>query len=210
MGKLRERKWPSVIITPITVSGDKIIVSDSRGLHPKQQITLYKTGLEPLALEVKRVLDPQTIQVGPTPQDNNGAKKQAGRGVGIDSIQSVPVTYSGGSLEAAEQARTSISSEAVWPAVYSEEPTVAIRTIPVNYFGTPLEQPEAQIEQLEPVTRFIYSANFDILYIREWAPNATIGDPLKVTRFRYGPSLELLAINTYNDTVQPADLAAIA
>jgi hypothetical protein len=209
MDKLRERKWPTVIITPITVSGDKLILPDTRGLHPKQQVTLLAPGQPELELEIKRVLDPFTIQVGPSPEDSNAKGKFAGRPVGIDTITSVSAAYNGGTLKALEQKRTSISSEAVWPAVYAEEPTVAIRTIGVNYFGTPLDQPEAEIEAQDPIARFIYGPSLEILFIREFAPGAAIGDPLKITQFTYGPSLEVLLIDTYASTVQASDLAAV-
>lgn len=122
MDLLRERKWPSVIITGIIVSGDKIIVSDSRGLHPKQKVTLYAIAQPDLELEVKRVLSPTIIQLGLP--DNR-----------IDAIRLINPIYTGGTLQSIEQNRTSISSEAVFPAIYAEEPTVALRTTIVDYWG---------------------------------------------------------------------------
>lgn len=134
MESIRERSWPAIVLTPITVSGDKIIVPDARGLHPKQQVQITNGALEQLQLEIKRVIDETTIQVGPSAKFGNDPASVR-KGGSIKDITNVPVGYSGGTLSALEQGRTSISSEAIFPAVYAEEPTVALRNVLVDYWG---------------------------------------------------------------------------
>jgi hypothetical protein len=134
MESIRERSWPAVILTPITVSGDKIIVSDTSGLHPKQQITINAAGQEELQLEIKRILSETAIQVGPSSKFGNDPASVR-KGSSIREITNVPLAYSGGTLAAGEQGRTSISSEAIFSAIYAEEPTVALRTVNVDYWG---------------------------------------------------------------------------
>lgn len=118
---IRERSWPSVLLTPISVSNSTITVSSTVGLHPKQQISLIApSGLQG-DFEVKQVVSSTQIKVGPP-----------NKGIGILSSAQA---FDGGSLQAIQQNRTSISSEAVFPAVYAEEPTVAFRSHLVDYWG---------------------------------------------------------------------------
>lgn len=121
MSSLFEKKWPSVICPTITVADSIITVTDTFGLHPKQQITILKTGFEPLEAEIKRVLSRTQIQIGPI-------------GKQISTYWN-PTDYSGGSLIASEQERNAIDSNAGLRAAYAEEPTVALRNALVDYYG---------------------------------------------------------------------------
>lgn len=118
---LTEKKWPSVIFTPISVANSVITVANVYGLHPKQQITLFKTGFDPLVVEVKRILSKTEFYVGPT-----GGK--------ITKYLD-PVDYDGGMATVDEQDRNVIDANAGIRASYAEEPTVALRTVGVDYYG---------------------------------------------------------------------------
>lgn len=116
-----ERKWPSVILTPISIANHIVTVSDTRHLHTKQKIILSKPGLDQLELEIKRVLSDTQLHVGLIDKD-------------IGSYTN-PVDYNGGTLIAEEQERNKFGSEIVLRAVYQEEPAVALRTLLVDRYG---------------------------------------------------------------------------
>jgi hypothetical protein len=121
-GSLRERSWPAVLLGPITAVDSIITVSSTLGLHPKTDITLTAIdGVTTKDFEIKQVISQTQIQVGPVDK-------------GIGAVSSAQA-FNGGMLQALQQDRTSISSEAVFNAVYMEEPTVAFRMHPVDYWG---------------------------------------------------------------------------
>jgi hypothetical protein len=116
-----ERRWPSVILTPIAVANHKITVSSTKGLHTKQKVTL-RLGANALTdIEIKRVLSDTEIQVGPL-------------GAEMGNIIN-PVAYNGGTLEMSEQERNKVGNEITFRAVYEEEPAVALRTLMVDRMG---------------------------------------------------------------------------
>jgi hypothetical protein len=118
---LTEKKWPSVILNPIQVADSVITVADVYGLHPKQQITLFKTGLDPLECEVKRIISKTQFYVG-----------EIG---GKISKYLNPTEYDGGSITVSEQERNTVDANAGIRAAYAEEPTVALRNALVDYYG---------------------------------------------------------------------------
>jgi hypothetical protein len=118
---LTEKRWPSVILSPITIADSVITVSDTYGLHPKQQITLFKTGLDPFECQVQRIISRTQLYVGPL--DGKITKYLN------------PIDYSGGELVAGEQTRNVMDSNAGIRAAYAEEPTVALRNALVDYYG---------------------------------------------------------------------------
>ena len=116
-----ERRWPTVVQTPISVSNHVVTVPSTDGLYVKQAIVLSNLGQEPLELEIKRVLSDTQLQVG---------------AVGHPITEYVnPTAYTGGTLTASEQERNKFGADIVWRAVYAEEPIVAIRTIGVDKHG---------------------------------------------------------------------------
>jgi hypothetical protein len=106
------------------VLNSQIIVSSTRGLHPKQQVTLSIPGQTPLLVEIKRVLSATNITVG---EPNQGIKNQYN--------QTILVPYDGGTFTAYEQSRNPMGMEPVIRAVYEEEPTIALRTVMVDPLG---------------------------------------------------------------------------
>jgi len=118
-----ERKWPTIILTPISVANHIVTVSDTAGLHEKQKITLSAVGEEALELEIKRVLSDTTFQVGEVGSDM--------------ALYANPIAYSGGTLTMSEQPRNAMGGDIVLRAVYEEGPAVALRNLLVNKYGEP-------------------------------------------------------------------------
>lgn len=116
-----ERKWPTVILTPIGVANYIVTVSSTAGLHTKQQVTL-SLGAAVQDFEIKRILSDTQLQVGATD-------------TGIASYQN-PTQFDGGILTMSEQERNKFDTNIVLRAVYAEEPAVALRNVLVNQFGT--------------------------------------------------------------------------
>lgn len=115
-----ERSWPDVLIGPISVSNHIVTLPNVNGLHTKQKITL-QLGAQTQDFEIKRILSPTTIKVGP-----------------LDSnlfTFSNPVSFSGGILWASEQPRNTIAVDPIIRNVYEEEPAVAIRAVNVDRYG---------------------------------------------------------------------------
>lgn len=117
-----ERRWPTVILAPITIANHVVTVSSTKGLHTKQEIILSNGSLPQLTLEIKRVISDTQIAVG--------EKDKA-----INKLEN-PVAYSGGILTSIEQKRNEFGAEIVWRAVYEEEPAVALRTVLVDWVGS--------------------------------------------------------------------------
>lgn len=115
-----ERKWPTVILTPISVANHVVTVSDTAGLHSKQKIVL-SLGANQSEFEIKRVLSDTQIQVGPQGKDM--------------AMFSNPTEYNGGTLTMSEDNRNPMGSDIVIRAVYEEEPAVALRNVLVNKYG---------------------------------------------------------------------------
>lgn len=115
-----ERKWPTVILTPIGVANHIVTVSSTDGLHTQQIVTL-RLGANAADFKIKRVLSNTEIQVGQIDKDFNQ----------LDN----PIQFNGGTLEMQEQERNKMGWEIVGRAVYQEEPAVALRTFTVDQFG---------------------------------------------------------------------------
>ena len=89
----------------------------------KQQIIIKSNTQPPLELEIKRIDDVNTIEVGPKGPINNRQDISA-------------YTVAGGAtISANEQVRPSIPFEETTRAVYEEEPVVAYRVIGVDQNG---------------------------------------------------------------------------
>ena len=120
---LTERTWPSVIQTPISISGHVITVDSTCNLKVKMHVTLSKPGIESEQFEIKRVFGPTTLMVGPI---GKNIKKVS------DSEK-----FSGGTLYVPEQSRNKLGDAPIIRAVYEEEPTIALRTFSVDKWGRP-------------------------------------------------------------------------
>lgn len=119
--RMTERTWPSVLLTPISVDNHVITVNDTFELKVKMEIVLSKAGLDSEQFEIKRILSRTTLMVGPV-------------GKPISKI-SEAAKFTGGTLSANEQSRNKLGDAPILRAVYSEEPTMAIRTLLVDSYG---------------------------------------------------------------------------
>lgn len=157
---LTERTWPSVILSPISVTGHIITVSSTSGLKVKQLINLAKAGLESEQFEIKRVFDNNTIMVGPV-----------GKNIKLTSDAE---KFDGGTLYLNEQSRNKLGDAPILRAVYEEEPTIAIRTIGVTPTGNLEGTPGADLDTVSPDARFVYGCAYETLQIREYAPSTKV------------------------------------
>lgn len=119
-----EKKWPTLILSPIQVVNGKIVVSDIERLHTKQEVVISKAGEPVLKAEVKRILSDTEFYVGPLNQPIQRYFKH-----------SELIAYDGGTITMSEQNRNPIASEYVLRAVYEEEPAVALRNLLVDSYG---------------------------------------------------------------------------
>jgi hypothetical protein len=117
-----ERRWPTVILTPITIANFIITVSDVTGLYTKQKVTLSAPGQSPGNYRIVRVLSNTQIQVGPVESGN------------MTQVLN-PTQYSGGTLTMGEQERNKIGYDIALRACYAEEPIVALRNVLVDKYG---------------------------------------------------------------------------
>lgn len=115
-----ETKWPTVLLSPISVSNHIIAVSSTVGLHPKQVVTLKKAGVLSENFIIQRILSDTELQIGKMD-------------VSFIAYEN-PTQFDGGSLEMLEQERNKMGSEIYFRAVYEERP-VALRTILVDRYG---------------------------------------------------------------------------
>jgi len=116
-----EKNWAHTIISPVSISGAVITMPTVYGLKVKRNVTLSKLGVVSRVFQVKRVVNENTIWVGEV-------------GTPITQLKEVD-EYDGGVLSSGEDARNTIGSTPIIRAVYEEEPTVALRTIGVDWLG---------------------------------------------------------------------------
>lgn len=118
-----ERRWPTIIINPITITTDNVIMASTAGLKVKMVGSLMFGG-ETLDFEVKRVVSATTIKIGPV----EGSISKS-----YTAAELAP--FNGGTIQISEQERNKISMEPVIRACYEEEPVVALRVIQVDSLG---------------------------------------------------------------------------
>jgi hypothetical protein len=124
-----EKRFAAVPPQPFTANGTVngvVTIADTSLFKVKQKVILFQPSItDPLNLEVKAVLNPTQMQVGPVggPVVNN-----------FTNISAYTVAL-GAFVIANEQLRPTIISDDYERAVYEEEPTVAKRVIPVDQFG---------------------------------------------------------------------------
>lgn len=116
-----QSKWPTVLLSPISISNHIITVTSTVGLHTKQKVRLSKINIPSQDFIIKRIISDTQLQVGQIDTDFVNYEN--------------PVQFDGGRLEMYEQERDKMSSEIVIRAVYEEEPAVALRNILVDRHG---------------------------------------------------------------------------
>lgn len=129
-----ERSWEAVPPRAFIADGGaagEIQIETSCGFKVKQEVIISATGEDSQQLEVKRVLSPTLILVGPK---NRGIDK-------VSDLTAYTVAKNS-QIRALQQNRNSPGNEIIEKVVYEEEPTVAYRTTDVDKFGRMLEYSE--------------------------------------------------------------------
>ena len=123
-----ERFW-AAILADFTGNGNNrgvIQVESSKGFKVKANVLLNYTGLlAPLNADIKSVPDEYTIEVGPPGSDMTVRTDLSAFTVALDAQILQP-----------KQKRPPISMGDWTRAIYEEEPTVAVRVIPVDESGS--------------------------------------------------------------------------
>lgn len=115
---------PQAIVADGTING-KITVTDTRLFKVKQKITLQSNSQQPRdGLEIKRIINSTEMIIGPEKSP-----------IHIYSDMSDFLVADTATVAASEQFRPIIPQEEISRAVYEEEPTVALRTMPVDKMG---------------------------------------------------------------------------
>jgi len=169
MSQLREQSWPDVSTGPISISADGLVITvpSAIGFHPKQKVQVSATGQPTLNLEVKEILSPTTLSLGEV-------------GTSIRKISVISNLYQNGTLLAPAQSRTHLSSEAVWPAVYAEEPTVALRMHSVDYFGQSYTDDNPMPVKIADGDINIGTVNVDLTHKDNYPNTGDIADSVRV------------------------------
>jgi hypothetical protein len=101
-----------------------VTIANTSLFKVKQQVSLMASALPNILLEVKKIISPTQLIVGPISPDINSYQD-------ISAYTTAQISF----IFANEQKRPSIPFEEFMRAVYEEEPTVALRTMLVDIFG---------------------------------------------------------------------------
>lgn len=171
---LFERRWPGVIQTPISINSNIITITDAFGLHPKQRITLTN-GSDKLIVEIKRVIS--TTQLSVIAYENKKVLTQ-------DKFESMIAPFNGGTLTAPEQERNKIGGDVALKNAYAEEPTVAIRTNLVDYWGCQYATDNPLPVQLTDgeINIGVVEANIEVQlsHLDDWPKPGRIHDSIRI------------------------------
>jgi len=178
----RERKWPQVILTPITIANHIVTVSSTILLHTKQIVILSKTGQETKEFEIKRILSDTQFHLGP--KDSGRMQEYAN-----------PIEFNGGMLTMPEQNRNPMSGDIVLRAVYEEENAVALRNILVDWKGSYYCEDNPLPVQLSDGSINIENVNANVsvqlTHLDNWPNPGDIHDSVRI-----GDGVDLLVINS--------------
>lgn len=120
-----EKKWSAIGPYPVTAPGTidgKLTLTSALGIKVKMKIQLLDPVLPEIPLEIKRVIGPFLIEVGPI-------------GAPITARTNVSAYGTTSSVFIPEQSRNSIPLNEADRSVYEEEPTNAIRSMFVDPYG---------------------------------------------------------------------------
>lgn len=120
-----EKRWAAIAPVAFTATGTskgKVSVTSTRGFRVKMDVVLVHPTLPSLELEVKQVVGPTTLYLGP-------------KNTRINEFSDLTAYDSQTSIYANEQSRPSIPIQEFERATYEEEPVVAKRVHQVDEFG---------------------------------------------------------------------------
>lgn len=122
-----EREWLRVEVRSFVSDGGadgSITLSSTSGFKVKQKVKITAIGESPLVLEVKRVISPTTLLVGPFNQNIN-----------IRTNLSAYTVAKASGISAETQSKKFPTDKDIHSFIYEQEPTVAYRTISVDEYG---------------------------------------------------------------------------
>lgn len=188
-----EKFWLVAGPVALTASGTtlgKLTLTSTSGFKVKQRVFLTHPTAPNVRLEVKRVNDTTTLEVGDI--DSN-----------IRDRTDVSAYDSLGTFSAIRQPRPSIPLKDIERATYEEEPTVAKRAILVDEFGRFFDTDNPLQVQLSDGSINIGTVNAELevqLSHQDDVPDAgDVADSVRV-----GDGTDLLAINT-DGSINPTD-----
>lgn len=122
-----ERRWFAISPIALTANGTSdgvVTVSDTTGFKVKRRVKLESNTQGKTELEVKKVLSPTQMILGPISADMS------------DRADLSPfLTADSATIEAPETARPQIDNETTLRYTYDEEPTMARRSVLVDRYG---------------------------------------------------------------------------
>lgn len=129
-----EQKWPTVAPQLFTANGTalgQVQIADTRGFKVKQKVVIVATGQPTIQVQVKRVVSPSALIVGPL------AVKQGESLLTVRSDISAYTTASGAFIYAEEQEKSKLKPDDIIQAVYRQEPGTTIGVELDDEFGAP-------------------------------------------------------------------------
>jgi hypothetical protein len=128
-----ETLWNTVVPQLFTADGTAlgvVTVASTAGFKVKQQVIVSMPTLPDLTLQCKRVVSSTQLIVGPIPT-------QIGQSMLTVRTNISAYTVAGGAfIYAEEQPKNKIKVQDINEAVYEQEPTVALRSVLVDQFGS--------------------------------------------------------------------------
>jgi hypothetical protein len=128
-----ERSLPAVPPQYFTADGTQygvVTIGDTSGFRVKQNISLVSNAVPSMSLQVKRVLSPTQLIVGPI--DNKITKNNI---VNISSFKVSDSAY----IFAQEQGKVNIPDDDHYKAIYESDPVVADRVVVVDKYGRKID-----------------------------------------------------------------------
>jgi hypothetical protein len=122
-----ERKWEHIPPRAFALNGEangSVYLATTKNFKVKQKVAISATGMPTLPLEVKRVISPTQLIVGPVSSKMTDKQDLSGYTLATNPT-----------IRAEEQDRSGIPTEQHERAVYAEEPVMAKRSILVDEFG---------------------------------------------------------------------------
>jgi hypothetical protein len=165
---------PAQVLTADGGANGSVSVPDTRLFKVKQQVVVTATGQTNLELEVKKVVSPTSLIVGPLTGNIN-----------TFTNLSAYTTAASAKIFANEQKRPQISADDFERAVYEEEPVVAKRVILVDEFGNKYDS-----ENPLP-TSSTFTGSISVGEVAQGLPNTLVNAwPSKIT-----DGTDVLAVN---------------
>lgn len=127
-----EQKWPAVAPQLFTGNGTQfgvIKIASASGFKVKQKVSISAVGQPTIQAQVKRVIGPDTVIVGPFP-----TTQQTNTMTARTDLTAYTVAASAYIL-AEEQDKAKLNPYDIWQAVYDQEPAVALRNVLVDEYG---------------------------------------------------------------------------